>query len=295
MKEIPKLIKTKYGFYQYYPLPSEEELQNYYANKYYQQGLGSYSISYTDGEINYFKLKASLIYRKASHLRDLQRKISFVDIGCGEGWVLNEFYRRGHTVLGFDFSKYGLKKFHPHLLRFFKQGNIYNLLDQKVKEGNKFGVVLLANVIEHVPDPIRLLKTVKEIMLAEALLIIVAPNDFSPLHKLLLTKKKISRKFWLSYPDHISYFNKESMSKFLTVMGFKLEAVVADNPVDLNLLNDNSNYIEDPSKGKKIHLFRVHTDNFLAGLDSDKLLQIYEILGSMGVGRDLNYFCSIER
>lgn len=132
-------------------------------------------------------------------------------------------------------------------------------------------------------------------MLPDSLLIIITPNDFSPLHEYLLEKEFITRKFWLCYPDHISYFNKESMTTFLAEMGFCLRSVVADNPIDLNLLNDNSNYIEDPSKGKKTHYFRVRTNNFLGRLDKTNLLQIYEILGSMGIGRDLNYYCSLVK
>ena len=42
----PQLIKTKWGFYQYTPLPSEEELRQYYAEKYYQQAEGSYELLY---------------------------------------------------------------------------------------------------------------------------------------------------------------------------------------------------------------------------------------------------------
>ena len=131
-------------------------------------------------------------------------------------------------------------------------------------------------------------------MHSSSILVIAAPNDFSSLHELLLKEGKITKEFWLSYPDHISYFNKESMSNFLLDLGFKIHSIVADNPVDLNLLNDNSNYIKDPSKGKNMHRFRVKSDNFIGSLDSDKLLQIYEILGSMGVGRNLNYYCSIK-
>lgn len=292
-KNLPELVKTKYGFYQYSPLPSEDELRQYYEEKYFQQGRGSYSIFYTDEEIDFFKLKAWLIYRKTSMLMNMKKKKSFIDIGCGEGWVLNEFSKHGHTVLGLDFSKYGIEKFHPHFLNFFEQGNIYDLLKQKVKARSHFDIVLLANVIEHVVNPIKLLKTIKKMMLPDSLLIIVAPNDFSSLHSLLIDRKKISRQFWLAYPDHLSYFNKESMSRLLSATGFKLKTVIADNPIDLNLLNDNSNYIQNPKKGKKTHMFRVQTDNFLASIDPDKLLQIYEILGSMGIGRDLNYYCSL--
>jgi 2-polyprenyl-3-methyl-5-hydroxy-6-metoxy-1,4-benzoquinol methylase len=292
-KNPPELIKTKWGFYQYDPIPSDEELHSYYANKYYQEGLGSYSVSYTTEEIAYFKLKARMLCRKISHIADIKGG-RLIDIGCGEGWIMDELKRHGISVLGLDFSKHGIEKFNPHLLPYFKQGNIYELLEEKVRIKSKFDFLILANVIEHVKDPFQLLKNIKRIMHSSSILVIVAPNDFSQLHELLLQEGKIARKFWLCYPDHLSYFNKESMGNILLDVGVKIHSIVADNPVDLNLLNDNSNYIEDPSKGNNIHFFRVRSDNFLGGLDSDKLLQIYEILGSMGVGRDLNYYCSIK-
>lgn len=294
-KEQLQLIKTKYGFYQYHPLPSDEELQEYYADKYYQQGLGSYSVSYTDEEIEYFKIKALLIYLKTSQLIDMSKKRAFMDIGCGEGWVLNEFNKQGHIVEGIDFSKHGILKFHPHLLDNFEQGNIYELLDRKIADGEKFDVLLLANVIEHVIEPVDLLEKIKNIMLPDSLIVIIAPNDFSPLHEYLLENGFITKKFWLCYPDHISYFNKENMTTFLAEMGFNLRSVVADNPIDLNLLNDNSNYIEDIQKGKNTHYYRVRSDNFLASLDRVKLLELYEVLGSMGVGRELNYYCCLAK
>ncbi len=294
-KNPPELIKTKYGYCQYDPMPSDEELHDYYANKYYQEGEGSYSVSYTDEEIAYFRLKAFLVYRKASQLIDIEKGRRFIDIGCGEGWVMDEFKRKGYSVVGLDFSTHGIKEFNPHLLEFTEQGNIYDLLKIKIRSKVKCDILMLANVIEHVTDPVKLLNEIKEIMFPNAILIITAPNDFSPLHELLFEEQKISKMFWLHYPDHLSYFNKESMNKLLLDLGFKIHTIVADNPVDLNLLNENSNYIEDTSKGKNIHLFRVKTDNFLGSLDTDKLLKIYEILGSMGVGRDLNYYCSITK
>jgi len=291
----PKLIKTKWGFYHYSPHPSDEELSDYYANKYYQTGRGSYSPKYTKDEISYFKLKARLIYLKVSKIIKVEPNRKLIDIGCGEGWIMNEFYNHDIHVSGLDFSRHGIKKFHPHLLSFFEQGNIFEKLRQKLSEGTVFDVIILANVIEHVKEPVALLKEIKEFMGSEALLVIVAPNDFSSLHDLLWKTKYIPRKFWLSYPDHLSYFNRDSMINLLSDLEFKIHATIADNPVDLNLLNDNSNYIKDADKGKKAHLFRVRMDNFLAGLDIDKLLSIYETLGSMGVGRDITYYCSLKK
>ena len=44
------------------PLPSTEELQKYYSEKYYQMPRGQYSGSYTSSEISYFHFFNELIY-----------------------------------------------------------------------------------------------------------------------------------------------------------------------------------------------------------------------------------------
>jgi 2-polyprenyl-3-methyl-5-hydroxy-6-metoxy-1,4-benzoquinol methylase len=291
----PELLKTRWGFYQYNPLPSDEELRAYYEKKYFQEGRGSYEIAYTDEEIRYFRLKATLINLMARQLVGKTEGKKLIDIGCGEGWVMDEFHRSGCSVFGLDFSRHGMEKFHPHLLPFLEQGNLYDLLKRKVERAETYDYLLCANVIEHVKDPLRLLQEIKGLMHSGSLLMIIAPNDFSPLHKHLLEEKKISRQFWLCYPDHLSYFNKDSMSNLLTDFDFNIRSIVADNPIDLNLLNENSNYVEDTSKGKSTHFYRVRSDNFLGSIDISKLLEIYKIFGSMGIGRDLTYYCSVGK
>lgn len=291
-KKVPKLTKNKYGFWQYKPAPSEAVLAKYYAGKYYQQGLGSYAVAYTPEEIEYFRLKPLLMLLQLKRLQGLRRGMTFLDVGCGEGWALDRFFREGFKVTGVDFSDYGVKKFNPGVRKFLHQGNAYELLKDFRKQRRTWDVILLANVLEHVINPEELIRTLRKLLRPQGKLIVIAPNDFSSLHTVLLKKKYIDRSFWLAYPDHLSYFNKEGMCSFLKAFKMKVDAVVADNPVDLNLLNDNSNYIRDKSKGKKAHLFRVRTDNFLGSISKEKLLDLYTLYGQMGVGRDLNYFCS---
>ncbi len=289
-----KLKKNKWGFYQYEPLPTQKELQEYYERKYYQEGLGSYEIAYSEEEIAYFKLKASLIYRECNKLSDSTAAFKLLDIGCGEGWVLDRFFQSGITVAGIDFSSFALEKYHPHLLPFFQQGNIYDLIRKMPEQEKTYDLIVCANVLEHVVDPVEIISIIKKMMNQNTLLVLVVPNDFSSLHQYLLHKKIIDREFWLCYPDHLSYFNKDSMKLFLSDMEIVIKSIVADNPIDLNLLNENSNYIIDKNKGKQTHLFRVRTDNFLASISEDKLLSLYEVLGSMGIGRDLNYYCRLR-
>ncbi len=291
MKEQPELIKTSCGYYTYRPLPDQAELNRYYAEKYYQQGLGSYSVTYAAEEKRYFQLKARLIYRKTAQILDLAKHRNMLDVGCGEGWLLNEFHQHGHTVKGLDFSRHGIASFHPHLAPFFEQGNLYGLLDGEIKDQRQYDVIAIANVVEHVVDPMGLMGDIARLMGERSVLVLVAPNDFSRLHEHLLAEKHIQRQFWLTYPDHLSYFNRESMIRMLNAKGLDVLAVVADNPIDLNLMNANTNYIHDPSKGKETHYFRCRQDLFLESISPDKLLRLYEILGDMGVGRDLTYYC----
>jgi 2-polyprenyl-3-methyl-5-hydroxy-6-metoxy-1,4-benzoquinol methylase len=292
----PKLIKTKYGFYQYRPLPSEKTLEKYYAQKYYQNPQAtSYTATYHKEEIKYFKLKTSLIFRQVIKLHKLDRLKTMLDVGCGEGWLLNRFHEAGVCVQGVDLSCFAIQKFNPHLIKYFEQGNISKILDTYSAYGKKFNLITMANVIEHVINPVELLKKAEGLLAPHGLFVLVAPNDFSLLHQYLLKHKFITRRFWEAYPDHLNYFNKESMEHFLSGQGWKIHAVVADNPIDLNLLNDNSNYIKDRFKGKNTHIYRVRTDNFLAGISEEKLLEVYTTLGSLGVGRDLSYYATRKR
>jgi len=289
-----RLIQTKYGYWTYEPKPSVEQLSDYYAKKYYQNGCGSYEVEYSKEELKYFRLKATLLFRQVNRIRQ-DKCSSLLDVGCGEGWLLDKFYREKAAVKAIDFNAFALSKFHPHLKSYFEQGDIYGLLAKEVNSGNKYDVIVLANVLEHVVDPVGLLAKLKKLLAKKGILVIVVPNDFSNLHNYLLKEKLIDSPFWLAYPDHLSYFNKTSMENLINDLGFNLESVLADNPIDLNLINPGSNYIKYPDKGKEAHSFRVRLDNFLAGISEEKLLDLYTTLGSMGVGRDLNYYCSLKR
>ncbi len=292
MKKDPILKKMPQGFWQYDPLPSQEELMEYYATKYYQEGRGSYEVVYSQDELNYLRLKSSLVLRQVRRLRGMDTG-TVLDVGCGEGWIMDRFFQEGFKVRGVDFSSFGLAKFHPHLKEFFYQENIYTYLDKAMTSGERYDVLILANVIEHVLDPIGLLKRLKALLNPQGVLVIIAPNDFSILQEYLLANKIIPAPCWLFYPDHLSYFNADNMRVVLNDCGLKVEALVADNPIELNLINANSNYIFDPAKGKATHMYRVKGDNFLGSIDEEKLLDLYTAYASMGIGRNIYYFCGI--
>mgnify|MGYP003973813501 CR=1 FL=1 len=289
----PTLVKTKNGYWTFTNLPVQEDLSDYYSKKYYQDGCGSYEIAYKEEEIEYFRLKAKVIRSCIEKINPTYKKFKVLDGGCGEGWVLSEFLENGYSVKGIDFSRYGIEKINPHVLEYFQQGDIYQLLEEIISNGEKRDVIILANVIEHVLDPESLLDKISQVMHKETALAIVVPNDFSPLHNYLFEKKIIYKKFWIAFPEHLNYFNLESMTNTLENAGFTIKKIIADNPIDLNLLNQNSNYINSPDKGEKTHQYRVLSDLFLSSQNFNAFLDYSECLAKMGVGRDLTYFVTL--
>lgn len=269
-------------------MPSQEDLTHYYAEKYYQEGRGSYEIEYSPQELKWKKLRAWLIAQSALSIHPDGN--TFLDIGCGEGDLLHEFNTRDISVTGIDYSNVGINNLHPRLIKNFIQGDIRQLIQGIITDNTHYDFISLINVLEHVPSPITLMKDFHSWMRKSDLLIITVPNDFSALHSYLVKHNITKDQWWVGYPDHLSYFNKESMTAFVNEIGFEIIKVVADNPIDLNLLNNNSNYIEDRSKGKATHHFRIATDNFIAEIDKEQLLKIYTLYGEIGIGRDLTFY-----
>jgi len=82
-------------------------------------------------------------------------------------------------------------------------------------------LVNLDNVLEHVLEPVELLKKVKRVMSKNAIARIEVPNDFSAFQKLLV-EAGCTKETWVNPPEHLSYFNKASLVNLFDDVGFKI-------------------------------------------------------------------------
>ena len=160
------LVKHKYGFYELENKPSKEELQRYYSQKYYQEGKGSYELRYSESEIKYFNFKIQQrAFVAERYLKSQSNKSkSMIDIGCGEGFALNHFHSNGYLVKGLDFSEAGVKNNHPHLLGNLMSGDLFESINEEILTENRYDLVWLQNVLEHVIDPVSLLKSLSKLL-----------------------------------------------------------------------------------------------------------------------------------
>lgn len=293
MKKIVEL--NKYNFYEVINKPSEQELNEYYSNKYYQNNAGSYDKQYTNEEIQYFNNKIAEKYFIINKLLKIESNNipTILDIGCGEGWTLNFFKNLNWNVTGIDFSDNGCKNHNPHLIENLITGDIYENIS-KLITNNKFDVIWLDNVLEHVINPKDLLEKCRLLIKENGVLIIEVPNDFSVLQNYLISNNIVENEFWIALPDHLSYFNKDGLNNLANDAGWHSKFLMSDSPIDFNLLNENTNYIKDRTKGKSCHFSRVKTDNLIHSISVEKAVTYYNSLAELGLGRQIISFFQLK-
>lgn len=286
-----EIIKNKHGYFEVLDKPSNTELSEYYSQKYYQKGKGDYNAGgkYTEDEIKYFLNKIEQKYVAACNIKaglEFSNR-RFLDIGAGEGWALNYFASKGWECLGMDFSDYGCVANNPDQMPNLLIGDIYSNLKGLCRDQRQFDIVLIDNVLEHVVDPLQVLIDIQQLVSDDGVLIIEVPNDFSVVQNELIEKGFVSRQYWLAFPDHLSYFNREGLASLVAEAGWKVEKCFTAYPIDFNLFNSKTNYIENRESGKSCHHSRIAIENLLHSVSVNKTIKLYEAMAEMGIGRDI--------
>jgi 2-polyprenyl-3-methyl-5-hydroxy-6-metoxy-1,4-benzoquinol methylase/RimJ/RimL family protein N-acetyltransferase len=279
--------KNRYGFFSLRHKPSPNELKEYYEEKYHQENSHAKEQGDTDEEITYLKNKIEQKHHLFSGLLDNLKSRSLLDIGCGQGYCLSYFDKRGWRVLGLDFSDYGLLNHNPGQAANLKKGDIYDNIKMLHKQQKQYDVIWIDNVLEHVLDPLRLLTDCFSLANDNGILIIEVPNDFSIIQFELKNRGIIKDDFWVAVPDHISYFNRNGLCNLCSESGWQTHRIVADFPIDFNLFNPNADYISQKKKGKGAHLQRITIENIIHRVSIEKTNDFYESLADLGMGRQI--------
>ncbi|MBX6381311.1 MAG: class I SAM-dependent methyltransferase [Thermoflavifilum aggregans] len=109
-----------------------------------------------------------------------------LEIGCGEGGVLKPFLQRGCRAVGVELVEYRLQLAKSFLKQYLDAGqldlhcaDIYHIQPENISDGG-FDLVLLKDVIEHIPDQERLLGWLKRFLRPKGLLFIGFPPWYMP-------------------------------------------------------------------------------------------------------------------
>lgn len=145
----------------------------------------------------------------------------------------------------------------------------------------------MGNVLEHVTDPLALLLQAHTLLADGGVAVIKVPNDFSYLQEHFYNHGIVKKPHWVAPLDHISYFNRDGLINICKAAGFECVDFLCDQLIELFALNPITNYFEDKSTGKSCHLARIEMENIFHAISPHKTIELYRILGDLGIGREL--------
>ncbi len=280
----------EYGFWQFKPTPSSEEITKFYKEQFYSSEYKNFNDSSLEVQVEDRDFHEGGFEDMASHLRNLLNipasSMSLLDIGCGWSQALLFFSKIGVDCYGFDPA--------PEAVNFaVSKGLKVELagMDRMDVFGEKrFDVVLLKNVLEHLADPVAILTDIRQKVLSKnGVLVIDVPNEFNKFQTVGRDTHGLSN-WWVSTPAHLNYFSKDSLSSLLEGTGFNVKLAQASFPLEMFLLFGDC-YVGDESLGKKCHKKRVAFEMNLRKHGGTAVLnQFYQALAELNLGRQITLY-----
>ncbi|MDD5010013.1 MAG: class I SAM-dependent methyltransferase [Syntrophorhabdaceae bacterium] len=268
------LVKDPLGYYRCDPIPSDELLAEIYEKCYFTETKPKL-IERQEEDITWWNAMfddrleiMSEIYRKSS---DTMWPL-MLDVGCGGGFFLRRAYDRGWYGVGVEPNdvarEYAQKRATTH------GGTFYEKSLDAVKE-NRFWGIHLSEVLEHLPNPLEMLKDCYDRLMVGGSLCVVVPNE------------KIRGGKWLyphvfQPPHHINYFDFDSLTALMEMAGFEIYEKSAMYPMETFLMM-GLDYTQSESIGRLCHHHRM---NFDLGMKAEQRRKFYRELAENKLGRE---------
>lgn len=270
------------GFVHAVPLPTSDELAEFYQSKFYE----------SDRKVDYFEAQAAqkdwwhelFGERLAAFEKQIGRKGRVLDLGCGPGFFLSFAKDQGWESVGVEPSEKASSFARDELgLTIHNQG--FETLDAGTL--GQFDVVYSHGVIEHLQSPKAFIDLASSLLVSGGLVFINCANDFNPFQKVVRETQGYPC-WWFVPPEHLNYFTVTSLAKFVEANGFTVADRTTSFPIDMFLLMGD-NYVETPAIGKECHGRRVAFESALekAGLQSLKK-DLYKAFADLDLGRQID-------
>lgn len=203
-EEFTLVYHKELDCYETNPIPSN--LDSYYISNNY--------ISHTDGARNWFEkiyqnVKKITLKSKLDIILSYNSNPKVLDFGCGTGDFVKYIKNKNIEGVGVEPSKTARQ--------IALSKNIFAFENIKQLENQKFDVITLWHVLEHVPDYNNQINDLKKLLNPNGIIIIAVPNFNS-------YDAKHYKEYWAAFdvPRHIWHFSKTTINKLATANNFKL-------------------------------------------------------------------------
>jgi len=226
-KKLTQINEKNYAIVQcknckfYYINPDIDLTQEEWSRLYKDNYFGNANITDWQKKLHQSERSSRINLIKKYSKINLDR---FLDLGCGEGFVLKEALEHGFEPYGVDIADNLDDSLDRNEINFFN-GNIF---EAKYPD-NFFSAIYMDSVLEHVDKPISVLKELYRILKPKGIVFLIVPNEDSLIndvkkliYTLMFNKKKYGRIKPFVSPYHINGFNKISLEYAIKQSGFKI-------------------------------------------------------------------------
>lgn len=194
----------------YYPIPSEEEIDEFYRNYItYKIGLSEYMVESTYPA---FVSNLSLTLNDLKWPFKAESNIRLLDAGCGNGFFLQYLNEKYPTIKteGLDLSLECVNRCREKGLN-VSMGDIFSST-----EAGTYDFITLFHVIEHVKNPIEWINKIYSLLKSDGELIIE-----TPVYGLVAESFKENWRYFMPV-EHLNIFSKNAMLDTLKNNGFEI-------------------------------------------------------------------------
>lgn len=136
-----------------------------------------------------------------------------LDVGAATGLLVVSARRAGLDAIGIEPSRVLSEVARRHN----KVPVLTGVLPSPELVGRRFDVVFLVDVIEHVAEPLELLRQCADMLAPDGLMLIVTPDAAS------LAARALGRRWWHFRIAHVGYFDRHSLEVALERAGLRAE------------------------------------------------------------------------
>ena len=139
-----------------------------------------------------------------------------LDVGCGHGLLLDEARRRGYDTVGLELSRSAARHARDDLGVDVREEPI-----EVFDDPDGFDVVVLADVLEHLDDPVAGIDRCARLLRPGGVLCVVTPDPSS------MTARLAGARWWGFVPAHTCLLPRATLRELLCARGLVLSADVA--------------------------------------------------------------------
>ncbi|MDD4940135.1 MAG: class I SAM-dependent methyltransferase [Candidatus Omnitrophica bacterium] len=214
-----------------HPLPDAGTIREFYCEEYFR----NHNIQYLKGlDGNSIESRIRLAQESVKYeIHPFKRTGKLLEVGCASGFFLKAAERLGWETMGIEISEFACL--------FASQRLGLNVMNSRLEDAglpkNHFDVIVMFMVLEHFPDPVRILQIAKESLKTGGIMIIKIPN-YRCVESVIFKSK------WhqLSFPYHLYIFSPASMKFLADKLNLSIDALGTYRHFS-NYINPVSNHI----------------------------------------------------